>query len=420
MSPIEARGLHRFYRRGGSEVAALLDVSLTCAPGETLAVTGPSGSGKSTLLSLLAGLDNPDGGAVHVVGERLSHRSPRATAQLRGRHIGILTQNSGLLGHLTVLDNVRLAARLRQGGGPPPEQLLEELGLTHVRKSIPRTLSGGETARAGLAVALAGSPSVLLADEPTAEVSREEESAVLDLIDRHRPASGATVIVTHSSQVAEHADRDHPPRRRAGRVILAATGLSMVFGGRTVLHNFSVSLDAGERCALTGRSGSGKTTLLLVLAGLLAPSEGTVELAVAARDVVYVPQAPSLVPELTAVQNASLGLRVRGVGPLDAERGARQALRALGLDDADDALPAELSGGMQQRVALARALAVAPALLLVDEPTGALDQATGQTAIDVLLQSAAAHNMTLIVATHDPHVAEQFPRRLVIEQELVR
>jgi len=207
VNPLEACGLHRFYRRGGSEVAALLDVSLTCAPGETVAVTGPSGSGKSTLLALLAGLDDPDGGTVHVVGERLSHRGPRTTAQLRARHVGVLTQSSGLLSHLTVLDNVRLAARLRRGRGPVPEQLLDELGLRQVRTALPRTLSGGETARAGLAVALAGSPSVLLADEPTAEVSLDEEQAVLDLLARHRPGSGATVIVTHSSQVAQRADR---------------------------------------------------------------------------------------------------------------------------------------------------------------------------------------------------------------------
>ncbi len=202
-------------------------------------------------------------------------------------------------------------------------------------------------------------------------------------------------------------------------MILHATDLSMVFGGRTVLDRFSVSLEAGDQCALTGRSGSGKTTLLLLLAGLLAPSEGKVVLTLAPRDVVYVPQAPSLVPELTAVQNASLGLRVRGVSPAVAERTAREQLRAVGLDDADDALPSELSGGMQQRVGLARALAVAPQLLLVDEPTGALDQDTGRVVIGVLQQTVARNGGTLVVATHDPHLAEQFPRRLVIEPELV-
>ena len=208
MMPLEAHGLHRFYRRGGgNEVAALLDVSLTCAAGETVAVTGPSGSGKSTLLGLLAGLDDPDGGAVHVAGHRLSHQNPAVSARLRARHIGVLTQSSGLLGHLSVLENVRFAASLRAGSGPDPEELLDALGLSAVQRATTRTLSGGETARAGLAVALAGAPAVLLADEPTAEVSSTEEDTILDLLRQWLPAAGATVIVTHSATVAAYADR---------------------------------------------------------------------------------------------------------------------------------------------------------------------------------------------------------------------
>lgn len=207
MRPLEAHGLHRFYRRGGNEVAALLDVTLACDAGETVAVTGASGSGKTTLLSLLAGLDEPDGGSVHVAGRRLSHQSPAVSARLRAQHIGVLTQSSGLFGHLTVLENVRFAASLRLDAGPGPEELLDGLGLHHARRSSPRTLSGGETARAGLAVALAGAPAVLLADEPTAEVSSDEESTILDLLRQWRPRDAATVIVTHSAAVAAHADR---------------------------------------------------------------------------------------------------------------------------------------------------------------------------------------------------------------------
>ena len=207
MTPLAAHGLHRFYRRGGSEVAALLDVSLECAAGETVAVTGPSGSGKSTLLTLLAGLDNPDGGSVTVAGERIDHRSPRAGARLRARHVGVLTQSSGLLGHLTVLENVQLAASLRRAGKTESVGLLDQLGLGAVLHARPQTLSGGETARAGLAVALAGAPTLLLADEPTAEVSRDEETAILDLLLRYRPREAATVIVTHSDAVARYADR---------------------------------------------------------------------------------------------------------------------------------------------------------------------------------------------------------------------
>jgi len=210
---LQARGLHRFYRRGGrvdAEVAALRDVDLQIEPGEIVAVVGPSGSGKSTLLGLLAGLDDPDGGTVQVAGERLSHRSPADQARLRGRLIGVVTQASGLLDHLDVLSNVLLAGSFRR---PPrtdvdgARALLDAVGLLHRQHARPVTLSGGETARANLATALVGDPVLLLADEPTAEISRAEESAVLSLLREHRPVHAGAVLVTHSAAVARRADR---------------------------------------------------------------------------------------------------------------------------------------------------------------------------------------------------------------------
>jgi putative ABC transport system ATP-binding protein len=209
---LEARGLHRFYRRGGrvdSEVAALLDADLTVQPGELVAVVGPSGSGKSTLLGLLAGLDDPDGGSVVIAGERMSHRPPAEQSRLRGRLVGVVTQTSGLVNHLSLLDNVLLAASFRRGArvsAADVRELLDRLGL-HRHSARPTTLSGGETARANLAAALVGNPALLLADEPTAEVSRVEETAILQLLDDHRPAAAGTVLVTHSAAVAERADR---------------------------------------------------------------------------------------------------------------------------------------------------------------------------------------------------------------------
>jgi ABC-type lipoprotein export system ATPase subunit len=203
-------------------------------------------------------------------------------------------------------------------------------------------------------------------------------------------------------------------------VIVEASGAGVAYGGRSVLGGVDLTVEAGEQWALTGRSGSGKTTLLLLLAGLLAPSTGRVQLWLDRHEIVYVPQAPSLIPELTGLQNASLGLRVRGVPPAEALDRARLQLRAVGLDDADDSLPHELSGGMQQRVALARALAVGPRLLLADEPTGALDSRTGQLVLDVLRSEVARTSAALVVATHDPSVAALFDRQLVLDQELVR
>jgi putative ABC transport system ATP-binding protein len=206
---VRAQGLHRFFRRGGEEVAALRDVSLILAPGETVAVVGPSGSGKSTLLNLLAGLDDPDGGSVTVTGLPMSHQPASTQARLRGRRIGVLTQTSGLVEHLDVLDNLRLGGSFRPTVPGTSEllALLEAVGLRSRARGRPSTLSGGETARANLAVALSGGPALLLADEPTAEVSRDEEATVLDLLRALQPAGGATVLVTHSSAVAESADR---------------------------------------------------------------------------------------------------------------------------------------------------------------------------------------------------------------------
>lgn len=209
---VRARGVHRFYRRGGrvdSEVVALRDVDLVVEPGELVAVVGPSGSGKSTLLGLLAGMDDPSGGSVWIAGERMSHRTPAEQARLRGRYVGVLTQASGLLDHLDVLGNVVLAGSFRTARADSGQaaDLLGRLGLGHRAHARPSTLSGGETARANLAAALIGDPVVLLADEPTAEVSRAEEAAVLRLLAEHRPAGSGTVVVTHSAAVARAAHR---------------------------------------------------------------------------------------------------------------------------------------------------------------------------------------------------------------------
>ncbi len=206
---LEARGLHRFFRRGGEEVAALRDVSLTLYPGEVVAVVGPSGSGKSTLLNMLAGLDDPDGGSVRVAGRQLSHESATLQARMRGELIGVLTQASGLVEHLDLLDNLRLAAsfRARPASMGALSSLLASVELADRAHARPSTLSGGETARANLAVALAGGPRLLLADEPTAEVSDAEESTILELLAQWRPGDGATVLITHSPALAATADR---------------------------------------------------------------------------------------------------------------------------------------------------------------------------------------------------------------------
>ncbi len=205
---LEARSLYRFFWAGDEETLALQGVSLTIHRGEVVAVAGPSGSGKSTLLTLLAGLDEPSGGTVWVTGNRVSHQPEATRARLRARHIGVLFQTGNLIEHLTVAENVRLAQSLdRSGAHTDLDLLLESLGIASRSHAFPRHLSGGESARAGLAVALANDPAVLLADEPSGELDGDTEDRLLALLVERARLGGVVVIASHSPAVSRIADR---------------------------------------------------------------------------------------------------------------------------------------------------------------------------------------------------------------------
>jgi len=211
MSPtaaLEARSLYRFFRAGEEETLALRGVSMTVGAGEFVAVAGPSGSGKSTLLACLAGLDEPDGGTVLVAGHRLSHQPERTRSRMRAGRIGVLLQSGNLLEHLSVAGNVALSQALA-GGRPTstPAQLLAAVALSQRSGAHPSQLSGGETARAAVAVALANDPVVVIADEPTGELDSRTEEIILDLL-RSRARRGlAVVVASHSPGVTRAADR---------------------------------------------------------------------------------------------------------------------------------------------------------------------------------------------------------------------
>jgi putative ABC transport system ATP-binding protein len=205
---LQARSLYRFYRAGDEETLALQGVSLALRPGEFVAVTGPSGSGKSTLLACLAGMDNPDGGSVHVAGQRISHRREPERAHIRARHIGVLFQQDNLLDHLTVRNNLALVRSLagRRGRADRPD-LLGLLGLSDRAAAYPSQLSGGELVRAGLAIALANAPALLLADEPTGELDSVTETRVLELLSEAAARGTAVLVASHSPAVAAAATR---------------------------------------------------------------------------------------------------------------------------------------------------------------------------------------------------------------------
>ena len=206
---LSATDLYRFFHTGDEETLALQGVSLRVDAGELVAVTGPSGSGKSTLLACLAGLDEPDGGMVRYGTERVSRRTEADRASLRAHRIGMLFQSGNLLDHLTVEQNIAITQRLA-GGVDHAEvsALLDSVGLADRAAATPMALSGGESARAGLAVALANNPTVILADEPTGELDESTAERLMSML-RDRAASGAAVlIVTHNPSIAADADRE--------------------------------------------------------------------------------------------------------------------------------------------------------------------------------------------------------------------
>lgn len=203
-----------------------------------------------------------------------------------------------------------------------------------------------------------------------------------------------------------------------GAAVVRTERLTRCFGtgAATVVavRGVAASAFAGDRIALTGPSGSGKSTLLHLLAGLDDPTSGTVVRPPAdpnapppAAGLVF--QGRSLVPNLDVVENVALPLLFAGHRDADATGRARAALDRLGIGALAGALPDTLSGGQAQRVAIARVLAVAPPLILADEPTGQLDHTAASHVIDVLLAAAEDLGAALIVSTHDPLIARRLP-----------
>jgi len=200
--------LHADYVTAAGPTPALVDVTTAFARGRLSVVAGPSGSGKSTLLRVLAGLHRPRSGLVEVEGVDLTSLTPGRLRRLRRRTMGLVLQNpaDNLIDYLSAVEQVELAARLRGGDPSGARDLLGAVGLAHRLDSRPSELSGGEQQRVAFAAAAVGSPAVLLADEPTAQLDAQADSALVaamrGLVDR-----GATLVVSsHDDTVMAAAD----------------------------------------------------------------------------------------------------------------------------------------------------------------------------------------------------------------------
>lgn len=214
----EVRDLRKSYLGGEHDVPALDGVDAFFPRGSVTAVVGPSGSGKSTLLRLLACLDKPDGGVIHIDGTEVTSAGARARREVRRRSVGYVFQqpSHNLLDYLTAVEQVTLAVRIRDAEAGSPRDLLERIGLGTRADHRPQQLSGGEQQRLALACAVAGRPALLIADEPTAQLDHDSGRLVLDALLSLRADGTGIVVSSHDPVVMEAAD--HVLRVTDGRI----------------------------------------------------------------------------------------------------------------------------------------------------------------------------------------------------------
>jgi putative ABC transport system ATP-binding protein len=426
------RALSKTYLSASGGIEALRSVDVGFELGEITAVVGASGSGKSTLLRLLAGLDRPTRGELVVGGRNLTAASPADLRRHRRDRVTFIAQKAAdnLVPHLTLREHA-------VGARGPARQLLADVGLLHRLDARPAQLSGGEQARAAFALGLAREASLVVLDEPTAELDRGSAPALIGAIRDHAGAGTAFVIATHDADVTAMADRvvrldrgrvvadqqgvtdtDAPvPRNSAqSEASLEAQTVSKTYKRLTAVDRASIDVRRGEVGVLMGRSGSGKSTLLTLLAGWQRPDQGHVLWAEHPVDpstlpwgeLSYVPQRFGLIPELSVRENVELPARL--APRTDLGERVDELLDRLGLTELASRLPSETSIGQQQRTALARALVLQPTVLLADEPTSHQD-AGWRDAVWQQLVRAADEGTACLIATHEER-ASRYASRL--------
>jgi putative ABC transport system ATP-binding protein len=209
---VRVEGVEKVFHRGSEDIHVLTDLNMQVPAGEFLALMGPSGSGKTTLLNLIGGLDRPTKGSVSIAGERIDQLSDRALAAWRARHVGFVFQLYNLMPVLTAERNVELPLLLthlsKSERRKHVETALAMVGLSQRAKHFPRTLSGGEQQRVGIARGIVTDPTLLLCDEPTGDLDRKSGDEILDLLQALNREHGKTIImVTHDPHASARAAR---------------------------------------------------------------------------------------------------------------------------------------------------------------------------------------------------------------------
>ncbi|WP_322784950.1 ABC transporter ATP-binding protein [Streptomyces justiciae] len=453
-------------------------LSFRLEQGGALALVGESGSGKSTVASALLGLHRGTGarvgGSVEVAGIDVEEASDEELRRLRGGKAAMVFQDplSSLDPYYAIGDQIaevyRVHARVsRRAARARAVEVLERVGIPDAprrSRSRPHEFSGGMRQRALIAMALACTPDLLIADEPTTALDVTVQAQILDLLHTLREETGmGLLLVTHDVGVAaESVDEvlvmrrgravEHGPvgtvlgtpgetytrellaavprvdaRRaatgEAGEVVLEATGLRREFGrGKkafTAVDGVSLTIRRGETLGVVGESGSGKTTLGRMLVGLLEPTAGEIKPGGGVRpDVQMVFQDPvsSLNPRRSVGESIADPLRARGERDETRIRGrVTELLERVGLEGAHyDRYPHEFSGGQRQRVGIARALAADPRVIVCDEPVSALDVTTQAQVVALLGELQRELGLALVFVAHDLAVVRQVSDRVAV------
>jgi len=442
------------YTPGRSDLRALDGVDLALAPGEVVVVEGPSGGGKSTLLRAIAGLVPHFRGGRFTGRVTVMGRDTRTTAPgVLARHVGSLFQEPETQAVRAVVAR-DVAFGLENSGVPATEiprridESLDIAGVLGLREREIATLSGGERQRVALAGVLAARPDVLLLDEPTSQLDAAGTAALCETISVLRRDGVTIVIGEHRGERMAHlADRTiamrngrigdpQPPpvaapvpRTPPGDVILSLSGIDAGYGPSNILTGCRLDLRAGSITALHGPNGSGKSTLSRVIAGLLRPVRGHVQLR--GIDITDLPAEHRHPAIGLLTQDAGRWLlRERvddevafGLGrlPVHERTGRiRRTLAALDLAEHAGRHPLDLSVGERERVALAAVLAAHPDVIVLDEPSRGMDPAR-KAALAGLLAGHAARGAAVLVATHDAEFADHVADRHVdlIEGQLL-
>lgn len=429
-------------------------VSFQIEKGQTVALVGSSGSGKSvTALSILGILQNASvKGSIQLNGQELVGLSEREMRSIRGRKIGLVFQEP--MTSLNPLHRVGnqvkevLQIHFKKASNREVVRLFHLVGLKNAARKIkafPHELSGGERQRVMIAMALAGQPDLLIADEPTTALDVTIQKQILDLLkDLQKRLQLSILFISHDRAVVHYiADTVYemkngflssgqkrlPPLAKRGlpkplgKPVLTAKEVCVSYGSFKALWPLSLTLYEGRTLGVVGESGSGKTTLANALLGLIK-YEGSVSLigedsrAFRAKvQVVFQDPFSSLNPRMSVEQIIQEGLFVHAPKMSASARQAavQEILTEVGLPpEIKDRYPHELSGGERQRVAISRALILKPKVLILDEPTSALDVENRIKILALLKKLQAKYQLSYLFISHDMYVVNEISDDLLV------